>query len=501
MTTNLTPPDQKSEDPGLQPPDAGYSRPQKRSLLSILLIAFTLFVIFDIAVLAYFFLAGKNKHQQVQTQPVQSVETRADTVDMKSVVTGKATIDPGARSSVMELRSRWLKLQAVAEADAVRIWAEIEFTAITQKAGQAERLLAAREYQQAGELFQQAVNELESLQDARPDLLAEAIATGNHALAEENSTEAARAFTRALALSPENPQAEHGLARARSLEQVLALYAKGLEFEKAGELKAATDTLSRAAKLDPEYQPAVQALARVQARQEEADFQQAMGGFLQALTIKDVKKAENELSRASRLRSQAVVVIDGKKQLRQLVLQQTLGRLQQEYERFAAAEQWRQAKERCEQALKIDPQAAFALSGLQAATHRLELDRALQGILNRPQRLQEDGPLQEARQTLAAAESVPDPGPRLSKQITAVRAQLVAATQKVLVVVQSDNATEVVIYRVGRLGMFTRRELQLRPGRYTAIGSRPGYRDVRKVFEIQPGAGQASLLIRCEEII
>ncbi len=68
-------------------------------------------------------------------------------------------------------------------------------------------------------------------------------------------------------------------------------------------------------------------------------------------------------------------------------------------------------------------------------------------------------------------------------------------------VVQSDNATEVVIYRVGRLGRFNRRELQLRPGRYTAIGSRPGYRDVRKVFEIPAGTEQATLRIRCEEII
>lgn len=501
MTTNLTPPDQKPEDPGLQPPDAGYAQPQKRSLLSILLIAFALFVIFDIAVLAYFFLAGKNKHQQVQTQPVQSVETRANTVDMKSIVTGKAAIDSAARSSVMELRSRWLKLQAVAEADAVRTWAETEFTAIRQKAGQAERLLAAEEYQQAGTLFHQAVNELESLQGARPDLLAEAIATGNNALAAENGIDAARAFTRALALSPENPQAEHGLARARSLEQVPALYTKGLEFEKTGEFKAAADALRQAGKIDPEYQPAVQGLARVQAHQEEIYFQQAMGGFLQALMVKDLKKAENELSRASRLQPQAAVVIDGKKQLRQLVLQQTLGRLQQEYERFSVAEQWRQAKERCEQALKVDPQAVFALSGLQTAIRRLELDQALQGILDRPQRLQEDGPLQEARQTLAAAESVPDPGPLLNEQIMTLRVQLVAAIQKVLVVVQSDNETDVVIYRIGRLGRFNRRELQLRPGRYTAVGSRPGYRDVRKEFEIHSGAGQASLLIRCEEII
>ena len=501
MTTNLTPPDKTPEDPGLQPPDAEYAQPPKRSLLSILLLAFTLFILLDIAIFAYFFFAGKSKHQQVQTQPVQSVETRADAVDMKSVITGKTTTDPAARSSAMERRSRWLKLQAVAEADAVRTWAETEFAAITQNAGQAERFLAAEEYQQAGKLFQQAVSELESLLGARPDLLAEAVATGNEALGEGNSIAAARAFTRALALSPENPQAEHGLARARSLEQVLGLYKKGLELEQAGKFKAAVDTLSQAGKIDPEYQPAVQALARVQAGLEEANFQQAMGGFLQALAAKDVEAAKKELERAVRLRPQAAVVLDGKKQLQQLALQRKLDQLQHTYLKFASAEQWQQAKATCEQALKVDSQAAFALSCLQTATRRLELDRALQGIIDHPQRLQEDGPLQQARQTLAVAESLPDPGPRLKGQVAALRNQLVAATQKVLVVLQSDNATEVVIYRVGRLGRFNRRELQLRPGRYTAVGSRPGYRDVRKVFEIQPGAGQANLLIRCEEII
>ena len=501
MTTNLTPPDQNQEEPGLQPPDADYTPPQKRSLLSILLLAFALFILLDIVVFAYFFLAGKNKHQQVQAPHMQSVENRQDSAGGNPVVVDKAATDPAARNSAMELRRRWLKLQAVAEADAVRSWAETEFAAIAQNADQAERLLAAGEYRQAGKLFQQAVSELESLQRARPDLLAEAVATGNEALGEGNSIAAARAFTRALALAPENPQAEHGLARARSLEQVLGLYKKGLELEQAGKFKDAVDTLSQAGKIDPEYQPAAQALARVQAGLEEANFQQAMGGFLQALAAKDVEAAANELKRAARLRPQAAVVLDGKKQLQQLALQRQLDQLQHTYLKFAAAEQWQQAKAACEQALKVDSQAAFALSCLQTATHRLELDRALQGIIDHPQRLQEDGPLQQARQTLAVAESLPDPGPRLSKQRTAVSNQLVAATQKVLVVLQSDNATEVVIYRVGRLGRFNRRELQLRPGRYTAVGSRPGYRDVRKVFEIQPGAGQANLLIRCEEII
>jgi len=58
----------------------------------------------------------------------------------------------------------------------------------------------------------------------------------------------------------------------------------------------------------------------------------------------------------------------------------------------------------------------------------------------------------------------------------------------------------VVIYQVGRLGRFSVRTLELRPGTYTVVGSREGFRDVRKVFTLQPGS-KVEILVRCEERI
>ena len=66
---------------------------------------------------------------------------------------------------------------------------------------------------------------------------------------------------------------------------------------------------------------------------------------------------------------------------------------------------------------------------------------------------------------------------------------------------ESDNATEVVVYRVGRLGTFEQFELELRPGTYTVTGTRRGYRDVRQQFTIKPGAPAGPFTIRCEEPI
>jgi len=62
-----------------------------------------------------------------------------------------------------------------------------------------------------------------------------------------------------------------------------------------------------------------------------------------------------------------------------------------------------------------------------------------------------------------------------------------------------DRITEVSIYRVGKLGTFERHELNLRPGRYTLLGSSDGCRDVRMTIVVEPSMGPISIV--CEERI
>jgi hypothetical protein len=70
------------------------------------------------------------------------------------------------------------------------------------------------------------------------------------------------------------------------------------------------------------------------------------------------------------------------------------------------------------------------------------------------------------------------------------------------VALASDNLTEVTIHRVGRLGTFERKDMELLPGRYTVVGVRPGYRDVRRQLDLLPGReAPPPLTIRCEEPI
>ena len=69
------------------------------------------------------------------------------------------------------------------------------------------------------------------------------------------------------------------------------------------------------------------------------------------------------------------------------------------------------------------------------------------------------------------------------------------------VTLKSDELTEITIYRVGRLGHFLTRTLELRPGTYTIAGARDGYKDVRHTLRIRPGQGPTQIVVQCTEKI
>jgi hypothetical protein len=55
---------------------------------------------------------------------------------------------------------------------------------------------------------------------------------------------------------------------------------------------------------------------------------------------------------------------------------------------------------------------------------------------------------------------------------------------------------------VRALGSFTTQTVELKPGSYTVVGTRDGYRDIRRTIRVEAdGSGQAPVVIRCEEPI
>jgi eukaryotic-like serine/threonine-protein kinase len=102
---------------------------------------------------------------------------------------------------------------------------------------------------------------------------------------------------------------------------------------------------------------------------------------------------------------------------------------------------------------------------------------------------------------LQDAEEQPDPGPLLSSQIARLSALVPGLDKPVRLSLVSDNLTQVAITSVGTFGSFDRRDIELKPGHYTVIGTRDGYREVRRDITVSPGADNQTVNISCYDPI
>ena len=232
-----------------------------------------------------------------------------------------------------------------------------------------------------------------------------------------------------------------------------------------------------------------------------ADFERALSRGLGALSAGRLADARQAIDIATGLRPEDP---GAKNALVQLVAEERRERiatLQAEARKLEAAEQWQGAVSKYDAMLGIDANLLGAQKGLAEAKARASLNQQLEQALARADRFNDDAIAGPARQLVAQASAVPAPGPVLSAQIERLDAQLKIALQPVPVQFESDNQTNVVIYKVGTLGVFSSRTLELRPGPYVVVGTRDGYRDVRRNIRVDPAGNMPPVVIRCEESI
>ena len=330
-----------------------------------------------------------------------------------------------------------------------------------------------------------------------------AIDRGNQALEKQDSSAAQYNFATALAIDPGSNEALRGAQRADNLDRVLSLYREGLDLEQKDDLNTSARLLQEAIHLDGEYIPAHDALARVTGKIDQIEFREAMGRALAALDQRNPDDAKTALAEANVLRPNDQAVADASRRLAELSKSIQLQQLRQKAEKVVARERWADALKVYTRALAIEPQATFAAIGTSEAQGRLQLDRSIKNVMAAPQRLQDEGPLADARQILSRAKAIDKPGPVLSAQIEKLSRLVTDASLMIDVVLRSDSMTMVEIYHVGRFQPFLEYRVSLRPGTYTVVGKRPGFRDVRKTMTITPQQAEKLPVfsIRCEEPI
>lgn len=403
------------------------------------------------------------------------------------------------RLAAEEAASRYRERQEALAQQGAKTWAAAEWTAAASRADEAAAAVRAREYALAIERYDDATRQLTAISEQAGTAFTRSLAAGEAALQARASAEAATAFQLALAIRPADKKAQHGLGRAQRLDEVLARLAAGESQESAGELQPARQEYAAAATLDPEFAPAKAALARVERRLAGQRLDQLMTQGLAQLQRSDWAGAERSFRAALKMRPDHPSAADGLARAREGLQHDTLTRLQREARNLETAERWEEALAAYRRAEAIDPAVDFAKRGIARSSRMIALQVRIEDYLAEPQRLYSSAVRDEARQLLASLDNEAATGPRMAESKRRLETALKRATTKITVRLASNNATEVTLYRVGRLGRFQDREVTLTPGTYTLVGSRPGYKDVRVELVVAPDSDPPRVFIACEE--
>jgi len=435
--------------------------------------------------------------------PQFASEQKIDVADLQ-LPAGPTEADKAAEKSAEELSTKHTELgKRLTELDsrAAALWGGTDFAAARKSLDDIGGMLERRKYDTAPAPLAELEKSLAAIEAKLPEALTAQLVEGKRALAAGEFENSRQAFDTALKIDPQNQEATEWLGKVAAASGVVPTLADAENAEAARDLPKAQALFSDVLKRNPGNVAATEGLARVKHVMAEDQFNAEMGAGLAALNGGRLAEARTHLEKASQLKPDSTEVRAALQRVADTGSGRSTAELADRASRLASEERWTEALAIYDEALARDPSLQFAQAGRAAVAPRAELGKRLQALIDKPERLAADEVRVEAERLLARAKALPTQGPVIRSQVSRLELLLPTFNQPVVLALESDNATEVAIQRVGLFGAFDRREVTLKPGKYTVTGKRSGFRDVRREITVSPGQGGQTIVIRCLEPI
>ena len=376
-------------------------------------------------------------------------------------------------------------------------WGGDQYATMVQLGQEADTLFMDQNYRVASEKYDQATDFAEELGGQTESALNRLLEEGQLALDTGDGMLAQSKFKTALLIAPSNSIAQDGLKRAATIETVMQLIDSGKRHEQNNALSAALADYREALRIDPAVEEAREALRRVEDRIKEDQFQQLMSDGMEALHRNDYKLARKKLLKAQSLKPESRQVRDALFQTDQAIRLANIEKLRRQAQSAEQSEQWQSALKSYVAVLNIDKNVQFANYGKKRAQAQIQIAKRIDFFLKKPETLESDSHLNNAILVLNEAKEIEPQGSKLKARIEKLESLVRVAQTPVKVTIESDNLTNVAVYKVGKLGRFVVRELNLRPGSYTVVGSRDGYQDVRQKLVVKPDRQPTRITVKC----
>ena len=413
------------------------------------------------------------------------------------------TFEPAAAAELRRANQTQLEhaLALVAQLETLRVglWAAEDFDQARSNIELGEKAYREHRYDEARKYYETATTTLEAIEARADSVIADAVDDGFLQIESRDSAAAQKTFNFVLSIDPDHAQATKGLARARTLDQVLALINEAEGYEELNDLPTALTRYGEALELDAEAPGASSAISRIKRIQLNTEFQRRMSAGFAAFDANKDTAAKAAFERAKKLKPNATEVNEALAQVNNRILANKISKHLSAAIAFEKQEKWVDAGKLFRAAVALDTDLDGAANSAKNADRRAKLNQQLNSLIGRPHRLGTDAVHTEAQAILARARSTRNPGPRLQRQIVSLGRAIVVARTPVAVTLVSDNATEVTLHKIGRLGHFERHAVSIIPGRYVVLGRRDGFRDVRVEFDVSPEHQGALITVQCEQ--
>ena len=405
------------------------------------------------------------------------------------------------RKEAQDVLKELLDLQFGLEERGANQWSTKAYDEALATAQRGDELYRQKQYVEAKEAYQQGLAQLQVINDSIPTVVDAQLALALDGIEQGLIEQVQTALELATLIEPENAALPDLQQRASALPSLIGRMEDASNAEAANDLAAAQDQLQQAVDLDPLHQRAAGELERVSAALVDQQFNDAMSDGYADLDQGSYSSAREHFNRAASVRPGSAEAGSALQEVSVAQQANRLNSLKRQGDKLEQGEQWQQAVEAYQSALEMDASLLFAVEGLKRSQSRARLDKQFRAAMLEPDRLSDVAVAEATEKLLAYAVTIPDPGPVLREQVSTLQVLLEQANTVVPVTLRSDGETEVIIYKVARLGTFQQRELKLRPGTYQARGSRVGYRDVLHKFTIDHKGDAPPLDIICTERI
>jgi len=398
-----------------------------------------------------------------------------------------------------------VEIRDLLKSKSIEKWNAEKFNIALENISIGDDLYREGEYLRSIKQYRAALDQLNNLKEDAAKIIESTIISANNNIEKLDSEltveQTINSINLAFAIDKNNESIKLLKERSLKLPDLFNKVMQSDQFISEQKYEDAFSVLSEAIMLDPYRKKTKTSMENLNKQIKEKTFIEFMSEGFEAMDQNNFSSARKVFNEALKTYPERPDVYDA---LNQLESRESSFQIKERIKNAEAnenLENWSEAKKEYEALLESDNSLVSLKARLINVRIRAELDEQLENLINNPLTLRSDELHQKAKKLLKTAQGINQRGAKLEKQIENVSKIIVQARNPIPVNFFSDNKTKVTIFKVGSLGLFQKRTIELVPGKYVALGQRIGFRDVRLDFAIEPNEVDKNISIMCVESI